>query len=127
MCIRDRVLIAAVAVDDDHFLAAVARHLVGSFLQQGELHLAAVRDCSRLVAGFGNLSEVIFREDNGVFLLGGVQRGVTHVKEIGAEREVRPVFLQDAEGEQASALRTVNTFAEIGGSEFFPVDGELRW
>jgi len=35
------------------------------------------------------------------------------------------VFFQDAEGEQACALGAVNAFAEVGGGEFFPVDGEL--
>jgi hypothetical protein len=36
------------------------------------------------------------------------------------------VFLQDAEGKQARTLRTVDAFTEVGGGEFFPVDGEFR-
>ena len=74
---------------------------------------------------FGNLSEIILGEDDGVFLLGGVQRGIADVEQVGAEREMRSVFLQDAEGQQARALRAMNAFAEVGGSEFLPVDGEL--
>ena len=99
-----QVFVAAVAVDDDYFLAAVARHLVGGFLQQGELHLAAVGDGSGLVAGFGDLSEIIFGEDDGVFLLGGVQRGVADVEQIGAQRQMRSVLLQDAEGQAGMCL-----------------------
>jgi hypothetical protein len=78
------MLVAAVAVNDDHLLAAVARHFVGGLLQQGELHFAAVGDGSGFVAGFGNLSEIIFGEDDCVFLFCGVQRGVAHVQQIGA-------------------------------------------
>ena len=113
------------AVDDENFLAAVARHLVGGFLQQRQLQVAAVGDGSGLVARFGNLAEIIFGEDDGVFFLGGVQRGVTHIEQIGAQGQVRPVFFQNAEGQQASSLRTMNALAEVGGGQFFPVDGEL--
>jgi len=56
--VRKQALVAAVAVDDDHFLAAVASHLVGGFLQQGELHPAAVSHGSGLVTGFGNLAKI---------------------------------------------------------------------
>ena len=113
--IREQMFVAAVAIHDDYFFAAVARHLVGGFLQQGELHVAAVGDGSGLVARFGNLSKIIFGEDDGVLPLGGVQRGVTHVQQISAQRQMRPVFLQDAEGEQTGALRAADSFAEIGG------------
>src|ERR1700678_504412 len=40
---------------------------------------------------------------------------------------MRSVFFQDAEGQQACALRAVNAFAEVGGGQFLPVDGELWW
>jgi hypothetical protein len=57
-----------------------------------------------------------------------MQRGIAHVEEIGAERQVRSVFLKNAEGEQAGALRAVNAFAKVGSGEFLPVDGEFgRW
>jgi len=82
---------------------------------------------SGLVTGFGNLAKIIFGKDNRVFFLGSVQRGITDVQQIGAEREMRSVLLQDAEGKQAGSLRAMNAFAEIGSGEFFPLNGELRW
>ena len=115
----------AVAVDDQDFLAAVAGHLVGGFLQQGELQVAAVGHGAGLVPRFSDLAEIVFGEDDGVFLLGGVQRGVADVEQIGTERQVRAVLFEDSEGEQARSLRAANTFAKVGGGEFFPVDGEL--
>jgi hypothetical protein len=55
-----------------------------------------------------------------------VQRGVAHVEEIGTEREMGSVFLENAEWEYTHFLGTVNAFAEIRGRKFFPVDGEFR-
>ena len=93
--------------------------------KQRELQVAAVGHGSGFVAGFGDLAEIVFGEDDGVLLLGGVQRGVAHVEQIGAERQVRAVLLQDAEREQAGSLRAMNAFAKVGGGEFFPVHGKL--
>ena len=86
---------------------------------------AAVGHGARLVLRFGNLAEIIFRKHDGVLLLGRVQRGVAHVEQIGAQRQMRPVLLQDAERQQARSLRTVDAFAKIGGGEFLPVDRKL--
>src|SRR5208337_561627 len=116
---------AAVAVDDQDLLASIARHLVGGFLQQGELHAAAVGHGSGLVACLGDLAEVIFREDHRVFLLGRMQRRVSHVKQIGADRQVRAVLLQNSERQQARALGAANSFAKVRGCELFPVHGEF--
>ena len=38
---------------------------------------------------------------------------------------MRTVFFKDAEGQQACALCAVDSLAEIGGGEFFPVNREL--
>ena len=122
---RQQAVVAAVAVDDQNFLAAVARHLVGGLLQQGELHGAAVGHGAGLVPGLGDLTEIIFGENDGVFLLGGMQRGIADVEKIGAERKMRAVLLQDSEREQACSLGTANAFAKVGGGEFFPVGGKL--
>src|ERR1700720_1454086 len=121
-----QAVIASVAIHDDDFLAAVARHFIRSLFEKRKLHFAAVGDGSGLVLGFGNLSEIIFRENNCVLLLGSVQRGVANVQQIGPERQMRAMLFKDAEWQQARSLRSVNAFAKIGGGEFFPMDRELR-
>src|SRR5271155_4271801 len=64
----EQVLVPAVPVRDNHFLAAVARHLVSGGLQQFELKACAVRDRAWLVPSLKYLAEIIFREDHGEFL-----------------------------------------------------------
>lgn len=120
-----KAFVAAVAVDDDDFLAAVAGHFVGGFLEKFELEFAAVSDGAGFVFGFEDLAEEILREDDSVFLFGGVQRGVADVEQVRAEREMRAVLFENAEGEQASALGLGDGGAKIGGGEFFPTDGEF--
>jgi len=78
------------------------------------------------MARFCDLAEIVFGEDEGVLLLGGVQRGITDIEQIGAERKMWTVLFQDSEGEQARPLGAMNSFAKVGGGEFFPVDGKLR-
>src|SRR5438094_5863601 len=61
LCLREegkQVFVSAVAVHDDDFLAAVARHLVGGFLQQFQLELHTVGHRTGLVLRFKNLSEI---------------------------------------------------------------------
>src|SRR5258708_23694717 len=117
-----QAVVAAVAIHDDDFLAAITRYFIRSLFEKRELHFAAVGDGSGLVLGFGNLSEIIFRENDCVLLLGSVQRGVAHVQQIGSERQMRAMLFKDAEGQQTRSLRSVNAFAKIGGGEFFPMD-----
>src|ERR1700676_4374795 len=119
------VLVAAVTVDDDDFFASVAGHLVGGFLQELQLEFAGVSDGSGFVLGLKNLAKVVFRKDQGVVLLGGVQRGVTHIEQIGAQREMLAVLFQDAEREQAGALSLAYRGGKIGRGQFFPFHGEL--
>jgi hypothetical protein len=77
------------------------------------------------VAGFGNLAEIVFGKDDGVFLLCSVQRRVAHVQQIGTKRQMRSVLLEDSERQQACALCAMNAFAEVAGGELFPVnDGD---
>jgi hypothetical protein len=119
--IRQQAVVAAVPVHDDDLLAAVARHLVGRLLQQLELQSAAVGHRAWLLFRFGNLPEVVRGEHDRVFLLGGVQRDVAHVEQIVAERQMRPVLLHDAEGEQAGTLRTGDGVAKLGSRQFLPL------
>ena len=122
---RQQALVAAVAIDDEDFLAAVARHLLHRFLQQRELRAQAVGDGSGLLLRFEDLSEVILGENDGVFLLDGVHHGEADIEQVGAERKMRAVLLDDADGEHADSLRLVDGLHEVGGGEFFPLGGEL--
>src|SRR5262249_28239909 len=114
------------AVDDQDFLAAIARHLVGRFLEQRQLQAAAVGHGAGFMLGLGNLSKIVFGEYDRVFLIGRVQRSVAHVEEIGAERKMRAVFLENAERKQADSLGAMNTFPEVRSREFFPMDRKFR-
>src|SRR6266576_2810865 len=116
----------AVAVHDDDFLAAVARHLVGGFLQQFQLELHTVGHRTGLVLRFKNLSEIIFWKNDGEFLLGGMQRRKANVEEIGSQRKMRSMLLQNAEREQARSFRLLNRRAKVSGGELFPFHGKLR-
>src|SRR5882672_1506465 len=120
-----QVLVAAVTVHDDDFLAAIARHLVGRFLKQLQLKLHAVRDGARLVLGLKNLAKIIFRKNDGVLLLRGVQRRVAHVQEVGTQREMRAVLFQNAEWEQACSFGLLDRQAEVRCRQLFPLRGEL--
>src|SRR5207253_9965821 len=104
----EKAVVAAVTVDDQDFLAAIARHLVGGLLQQSELQVAAVSHGSGFVARFGDLAEIVFGEDDCVFLLGGMERGVADIEKIGAERQVGTVLLQNSEREKTCPLGAMN-------------------
>src|SRR5262245_14892785 len=119
------MLIAAVAVDDEYLLAAIARHFVSGLLQELELKLEAVGDSSGFVARFKDLSEVILREHHRIFLFGGGQADVPDVNEVGAQREVWSVLFQDAEGKQAGALRALDSLRKIWRRKFFPLHQRL--
>ena len=113
------------AVDDEDFLAAVARHLLHRFLQERELRGQAVGNGSGLLLRFEDLSEVVLGEDDGVLLLHGVHHREADVEQVGAERKMRAMLFDDADGEHADALRLVDGLNEVGGGEFFPLGGEL--
>lgn len=70
---------------------------------------------------FENLPEIVLGEDHGVFLLGRVYYCVTNIDQVGAERKMRPVLLDNAEGKHARSLRLLNGRNEIPGREFFPL------
>src|SRR5260370_25432254 len=119
-----QAVIASVAIHDDDLLAAVARHFIHSLFEKRELHFAAVGHGPGLVLGFGNLSEIIFRENDCVLLFGSVQRGVAHVQQIGSQRQMRSMLFKDAEWQQAGSLRSLNALAKIRGGEFLPMYAE---
>src|SRR2546426_498704 len=108
-----QAVVAAVTVHDDDLLAPVARHLVGRLLQQFQLQSPAVGDCAWLMFRLENLPEVVLGKDDGVFLLGGIERHVSHVEQIVSQWQMQPMLLQDAEWEQARGLRTSDGVAEV--------------
>lgn len=79
-------IVTAVAVRDHDFLAAVARHLVNSFLEHLKLKLGTVRDRSGLMLCFKDLAEVVFGKDERIFLLHGLKDGVADVDQVRAKR-----------------------------------------
>src|SRR5712691_731414 len=79
---------------------------------------------------FENLPKVVFGKDDGVFLLGGIEGGVAHVEQIVAQWQMRAVFLQYAEWEQARTLRPGDAVAELGRRQLLPMHRQLvlsRW
>src|SRR5467141_1504401 len=121
----NQVFVAAVAVDNDYFFAAIAGHLISGFLEQMQLQIHAVRYRSGFVLGFEDLAEIIFGKDHRVFLRRGLQRNVAHIQQIGAEREMRSVLFQNAERKKARALGLLDSRTKIRGGELFPFSGEL--
>ena len=85
-----------------------------------------VGDGAGLLARFEDLAEVVLGEDDGVLLLHGVRHGEAHVEQVGAERQMRAVLFDDAEGQHADALRLVDGLHEVGSGELFPFGGEAR-
>lgn len=118
------MIVAAVAVDDDDLPAAVAGHLIGGFLEEFELQFRAVSHRAGFMPGFEDLAEVVFGKDDRVLLPGTVKRGVADIDQIRAQRQMRPVLLDDAKGQQACALGLLNRGGEIPGREFLPIHRE---
>ena len=73
------------AIHDQYFVAAVARHLIRRCLQKGELKIGTVGDSARLVACFRNLTEIIFRKDNRILLLYCLECGCPHIDQIRSQ------------------------------------------
>ncbi len=73
------------------------------------------------MAGFEDLAKVILGKDHGVFLVGGVQGRIANIEKIGPQGEMRTMLFQNAEGQQARALRLLDRQAEIACSQFLPM------
>src|SRR5579885_200956 len=102
--IRKQVLGAAVAIDNEDFLAAVARHFIGSGLEKLHLQFGVVSDGAGFVASFGDLAKIVLGKNDGVFLLRGMFGDIADVEEVGANRQMRSVFFEYPERKQAGAL-----------------------
>ena len=121
-----QVLVFAVPVHYDDFLAAVARHLIRGFLEQLQLQFHAVRYGARLVLRFKNLPEVIFGKNQGKFLLRRVQSRLANIQKIRSQRPMRPMLFQNAEKQQTCSFRLPNRGAEIFRRRRFSLRGKLR-
>src|SRR5256884_6954574 len=55
-----------------------------------------------------------------------MQRRKANVEEIGSQRKMRSMLLQNAEREQARSFRLLNRRAKVSGGELFPFHGKLR-
>src|ERR1700745_1309074 len=88
--------------------------------------MRTVSDGSRLMARLKNLPKIVLGEDDGILLLSRVQGGVSNVEQVGPNRKVRPVFLEDSEWQQARAARPVYSLYKIMCREFLPMSGEFR-
>src|SRR5690349_22453383 len=120
--VRKQAVVAAVAVDDNDLLAAVAGHFISGLLQQVKLKPRAVGYRAGLVLCLEDLSKIILGKDDCVLLLRRIQSGVADVEQIIAQRQVEPVLLQDAERQQAYALSARNAIAELRRAELLPMD-----
>ena len=121
---REQAVVAAVAVDDDDLLAAVARHLAHRLLQQGELRRQAVGDGSGLLARLEDLAEVVLGKHDGVLLLDRVHHREAHVEQVGAQRQMGAMLFDDAERQHAHALRLMDCLDEVRAGQFFPFGGK---
>ncbi len=74
---------------------------------------------------FEYLTEVVLGKNDCIFLLSGVDGDVSNVEQIVAQREMRPMFLHDAERQQARALRAGDAIAEVGRRQLLPMHREL--
>ena len=112
------------AIHDENLPTTVAGHLVNSLLQQFELQVCAVSNGPRLLPRFEDLAEVVFRKHHRIFRGGGTQRGVAHVNEIRAQRQMRAVLFKNSERQQAKAFGLVDGLHEIRRRQFLPMDGQ---
>ena len=85
----------------------------------------AVGDRARLLLRFEDLPEVVLGKHHRVLLPDGVHHRVTHVEQVGAEGQMRPVLFEDAEGQHAHALRLMDGLHEIAGGQLFPFGREF--
>ncbi len=69
--------------------------------------------------------EVVIGEDDRVLALGRIQRGFTHIQQVGPDGQVRPVLLEDAERQQTRPAGALDGGAEIRGRKLFPPHAQL--
>src|SRR5271166_1758498 len=122
---RQQALVATVAIDDENLLATIARHLFDGLLQKRELRAQAVGNGPRLLLRFKDLSKVVLRENHGILLPHGIHHRETNIDQVGAERKMRTMLLDDPDGKQADSLRLMNGLHEVWRRELLPLGGEL--
>src|SRR5258708_25147494 len=118
------MVVPAMPIHDENFLASIAGHLIGCLLEQFQLQLGAVSDGSGLVLRFKDLTEIVLGKNNRILLLDAVLDGIKYIDEIVAKRQVWPMFLDDPERQYACALRFLKALLEFSGGHLLPLPGE---
>ena len=98
---------------------------IAQLLEQLQLQLRAVGDGAGLLFGLEDLAEVVLREDDGVFLPGAFHGGPAGVDQVVAERQMRTMFLQNPERQDARSLGFLNGLDELFCRQLLPLHGEL--
>src|SRR5579883_880534 len=121
--LQERV-VAAMTVDDQNLVAAIARHFLRGLLQEIELQALAIRDGSGLMLGFEDLTEVVLGEDHGIFLPGGIQARVPYINKVRPQRPGWAVLFDDSERQYAGAPRLFQGFDKVRPGKLFPSHGQ---
>ncbi len=121
---RKQMVVPAMPIHDENFLASIASHFIGCLLQQFQLQLGAVSQSSRLVFRFKDLTEVVLGKNNRILLLDAVLDGMADIDEIVAKRQVRTMLFDDPERQYACALPFLKALLKFMGSHLLPFHGE---
>jgi len=115
-----KVLVAAVGIEQDDLFKAVAPDLIQHALEELHEQGGLDGDCAGEAARFVDLAEVEGREDDRLFLLGGQAGDGVPGEVVGAEGQVGAVTLDHATGEDAHA-GGFHGEGEFSGGEVFPL------
>src|SRR5262249_1248925 len=112
--------ISAVAVDDQDLLEAVSRDLGAGGVEQVPDEARWKREGARLMARLVNLAVKIVWEDDGVLLFHRASPEVTRLDQIGADRCMWPVLLEDADGQNGRLVGFLERLRPVAGGELIP-------
>ncbi len=124
---RQQVIVPAVAVHNENLLAAVARHLLHRFLEQRELCLQAVGHRSGLLLSLKDLAEIILGKHDCILLPHRVENRESNIEQVGSQRQVRSVLLEDPEGQHTNPLRLMNRLDKVGPGKLLPFAERFAW
>src|SRR4029079_17397355 len=119
------VRVPAVAVHDEDLLEAVAGDLGARRVEQVPDQPRRQRKRARLVPGLVDLPVEVVREDDGVFLLHGTSDQVARLNEIRANRRVRSVLLENADGQNGRLVRLLESLGPVARGEVVHTGGQV--
>ena len=108
------------SIHDQDLLTPVSRHLRYCFLQQLQLQLQAIGDRSGLVPRLEDLPKVIRRKNDGILLPGRLLTYIAHINQVGTQRQLRTMLLDNPKRQHARALCLLHRLDEIRPRQFFP-------